>query len=313
MKRLCFTLLVVLLGSGCSARQPDRFNLNSVAWMQSSEEYRALTLGAYSIARQNLDQALQDRTWTALPSQVPTNSDQVSALGRLEPAVILDIDETVLSTLPYQAWLVKNRKPFTLASWHAWVSEASAEAISGAAEFVRYAMAKGVTVFYLSNRRYQGPLDVNGNGQIDAGEAQAMLKPFTVSNLKRLGFLPQKNIADDDAVLLRGGTGEDGRVKTGWASSDKFARRESLAADYRVVLIMGDHLNDFISERKRHTGEAGDILDGPDADLTRWGRSWIMLPNPIYGAWESRHYDVRRPLSLEEKIQLKLNHLDTWQ
>ena len=302
MKRLCITLTVVLLCCGCTGSRTDRVNLNSVTWMQGSEEYRALMLGAYNMARQNLDHALEDRTWTALPSQVPANSDEASALGKLPPAVILDVDETVLGTLPYQAWLVKKGRPFTHISWHAWVSEAGAEAIPGALEFVHYAMEKGVTVFYLSNRADRGALDLNVNGQIDPGEEQVDLEPFTISNLVRLGFLPQRNISNDDSVLLRGETGRDGQLKKGWASSDKTDRRESLSTDYRVVLILGDNLNDFVSE------------DIPEAsNRARWGRSWIMLPNPIYGPWEKRLYGVRHPLSDEEKIQIKLDSLNTWQ
>ena len=302
MKRLCITLTVVLLCCGCTGSRTDRVNLNSVTWMQGSEEYRALMLGAYNMARQNLDHALEDRTWTALPSQVPANSDEASALGKLPPAVILDVDETVLGTLPYQAWLVKKGRPFTHISWHAWVSETGAEAIPGALEFVHYAMEKGVTVFYLSNRADRGALDLNVNGQIDPREEQVDLEPFTISNLVRLGFLPQRNISNDDSVLLRGETGRDGQLKKGWASSDKTDRRESLSTDYRVVLILGDNLNDFVSE------------DIPEAsNRARWGRSWIMLPNPIYGPWEKRLYGVRHPLSDEEKIQIKLDSLNTWQ
>jgi predicted secreted acid phosphatase len=313
MKRTCIILAVVLLCCGCAGITTERINLNSVAWMQTSEEYRALATGAYSMARQSLDQALEDATWTALPAQVPASSEETAILGGLPPAVILDIDETVLGTLPYQAWLVRNRKPFTLASWHAWVSEASAEAVPGALEFVRYAMDKGVTVFYLSNRAFRGPLDRNGNGTIDQGEEQLELKPYTIANLLRLGFLPQDNLSNEDSVLLRGETAEDGRVLDGWDSSDKFARRNSLSSGYRVVLIMGDSLNDFLGERELLAGRGEAGPDAPGSYTARWGRSWIMLPNPIYGSWEKRLYDSMHPLPGKQKTRIKLDSLDTWQ
>jgi len=276
------------------------------------------------MARQNLDDALEYRTWTALPSQVPGNSEEESTLTGLPPAVILDVDETVLSTLPYQAWLVKNDRPFSRSSWNAWVREADAKAIPGALEFVRYAMEKGVTVFYLSNRAYRGALDTNANGQIDPGEKQVGLKPFTISNLVRLGFLPQKNVSNDDSVLLRGETSKDGQVKKGWVSSDKTVRRESLASDYRIVLLRGDNLNDFIGYRKRQTDEGNKLRDalGLNQDTpvnvldqyrTRWGRSWIILPNPVYGSLGSRFYDFRHPVSDEEKIKIEPDRLDPWQ
>ncbi|MEA2080406.1 MAG: 5'-nucleotidase, lipoprotein e(P4) family, partial [Pseudomonadota bacterium] len=63
--------------------------------MQTSEECRALSLSAYHVARQKLDQALADKSWTAVPEQMPGNSDEASALGKLPPAIILDVDETV--------------------------------------------------------------------------------------------------------------------------------------------------------------------------------------------------------------------------
>jgi len=78
MKRLYITLTVVLLCYGCAGSPSERVNLNSVAWMQTSEEYRALMQGAYNTARQSLDDALEDKTWTALPSQMPTNDEGFS-------------------------------------------------------------------------------------------------------------------------------------------------------------------------------------------------------------------------------------------
>ncbi len=322
MKRSCVTLIIVVFCCGCAPPHTGGVNLNSVAWMQTSEEYPALSLGAYTTARQNLDSALADRTWTALPSQVPTNGEQASALGKRPPAIIVDIDETILSTLPYQAWLIKNNTPFTPESWNAWVSEASAEAMPGALEFILYAMQRGVTVFYVTNRAYRGPLDRNANGRLDAGEEQVDLKPFTIANLVRLGFLPQHNISNDDALLMRGETGKDGRIKKGWGTS-KTARRESVSSGYRILLIIGDDLNDFTGARNHRRGEGATASDDQEHSRNgridaleryrgHWGRSWIILPNPIYGSWERRLYDFSRTLPDEEKIRQKMDRLDTW-
>lgn len=308
LNRLCAILAAMLLFCGCAGNHTERVNLNSVAWMQTSDEYHALTLGAYNRARRSLDDALENPGWTALPSQVPANSNDASVLAKQPVAVILDIDEAVLSTLPYQAWLVKSNRSFTEASWNAWVSEANAVAIPGALEFVEYAKRKGVAVFYLSNRAFRGPLDSNRNGKIDFGEDLVGLKSFTITNLVKQGFLPQRNISNDDSVLLRGETDSDGLIRKGWAPSDKFVRRESLSSDYRVVLIVGDNINDFLSGRERL--ENGDVADTFDE---YWGRSWVMLPNPIYGSWESRLYGSDRTLSNQEKVDIKLERLDSWQ
>ena len=208
---------------------------------------------------------------------------------------------------------MKNEKSFTWASWNAWISEASAKPILGALEFVRYAKEKGITVFYLSNRRYRGVLDRNVNGQIEPDEEHVDLKPFTIANLVQQALLPQKNVSNENSVLLRGETYKDGKLKSGWELWDKSARREFLSSDFRILLIMGDDLNDFISYPKHQGGESGDISNVLDQHRTRWGRSWFMLPNPVYGYWESRFYDFRHTLSSEEKIQIKLDRLNTWQ
>ena len=311
MNRFGLVLTTMLLCFGCAGKYSARINLNSAAWMQTSEEYRALSLGAYDVARRSLDEALEDPGWTALPSQVPANSAEASVLAELPAAIILDVDETVLGSLPYQAWLVKHDQPFTPVSWNAWVSESSAEPLPGALEFVQYARRKGVAVFYLSNRAYHGALDRNADGQITPGEEQVELKSYTIANLLRLGFLPQSNISNEDSVILRGETGKEGQVRPGWASSDKTARRESLSSGYRIVLVMGDDLNDFTAHPRHPDG--GDSAVDLDRHKARWGRSWIMLPNPIYGSWERRLYGAGHELSTEEKINMKLDRLEAWQ
>ncbi|MEN8802001.1 MAG: hypothetical protein ABF297_08480, partial [Thiogranum sp.] len=59
--------------------------------------------------------------------------------------------------------------------------------------------------------------------------------------------------------------------------------------------------------------EVEEIPRAPHRHLARCGRACIMLPNPIYGSWEKRLYDFRQPPSGEEKIEIKLDSLDTWQ
>jgi len=317
------TVLMLMSCFGCTTSRPGLTNLNSTAWVQTSEEYRALSISAYHVARQKLDEALADKSWTAVPDQVPGNSEEASALARLPPAIILDLDETVLDTLPYQIWLMKHDEPFSALSWNAWVSEASAEAVPGALAFVKYAMQRGVTVFYLSNRDYQGKLDVNRNGIIAAGEENTALEPFTLANLVRLGFLPQAAVSNEDSVLLRGELARNGEMIKGWGVSDKTPRRHYLASRYRILLLLGDKLVDFIGYRASDSDAYEDIYRffGQDRAARqaaldnykgRWGESWILLPNPIYGSWERNLYDFRGDSSPEEKIDMKLDRLKTW-
>ena len=40
-----------------------------------------------------------------------------------------------------------------------------------------------------------------------------------------------------------------------------------------------------------------------------WGTKWFMLPNPMYGSWESSFYDLDSDVSLEEISRRKFHQL----
>jgi len=65
-------------------------NLNAVLWTQHSVEFKGNAETAFALARIRLDQALKDRRWTAAPAE------QTGKFGNLPPAVVLDVDETLL-------------------------------------------------------------------------------------------------------------------------------------------------------------------------------------------------------------------------
>ena len=172
-------------------------------------------------------------------------------------AVVVDIDETVLDNSPSQAAAIKGRIPFNLKDWYAWGEMRKAKAIPGAVDFLNYAVSKGVKVFYVSNR--------------DEVQKQA-----TMDNLKNVGFT---DISADN-VLLR--TNE----------SSKEARRQFILQKYRIVILMGDNLDDLsnIFERK----SVADRFSEVDKVKPDWGRRFIVLPNAMYGTWESAIYEYAR-------------------
>ena len=147
--------------------------LNAELWMRTAVEYRANCLTVFALARVRLDEALADRSWTAY--------DQTGDYQSLPPAVILDLDETVLDNSPYEANLVVSGSSFDPKTWNAWINAEQAKAVPGAVEFTRHAAASGVTVFYVSNR--------------NADQKQA-----TRDNLEKLGFPLAGNV---DTLLLR--------------------------------------------------------------------------------------------------------------
>lgn len=229
-------------------------DLNAVLWMQTAVEYRASALQAYHAARVALDAALADPHETAAV-------EQTGDFSSLPPAVVLDLDETVIDNSDFEARLVADSRPgkpvvYTDAGWRAWLVEHKQGAVPGAVEFLEYARSRGVTPVYVTN----------GNGA-DGGNAatRAVLKNLHVP------------LQDDDALLMRG--------EHGWTSADKGPRRAYVAQRYRILLLVGDNFEDFITVPPAdHTLEGRDAIAAKYAD--RWGTRWIVLSNPTYGSWE---------------------------
>lgn len=230
---------------------PADDNLNAVLWIQRSAEYQAASLQTYRAAAQVLDRALKQTQWDAL---VPEERD--GPVARLKPAVVMDIDETVLDNSPYQARLVRNGEEYNEVTWDAWVQERRARAVPGVVEFARAANARGVTVFYLSNRAEH------------LGEA-------TLDNLRAVG-MP----VADEGVFLGLGTYVEGCEQHG---SEKHCRRQKVGREYRVLMQFGDQLGDFVQIVANTPEDRAALLERYG---TWFGERWWMLPNPSYGSWE---------------------------
>jgi acid phosphatase len=229
--------------------------LDATLWVQTSVEYRAVAKQAYRAAGANLVRAIRDPQWTAALEQ------EGAPLAELPPAVVLDLDETVLDNSAYQAQIAAAGTTFSDDTWQAWVSQARAGAVPGAVEFLKTAAALGVEAVFITNR------------VCDAGN---LLDP-TVQVLRTHGisFQPSNLMCKQGA-------------------SDKSARRKAAAARYRLVMLFGDDFRDFVSLPKE-----ADTLDGRmEAAQSRdyWlGERWFILPNPMYGSWESALSRSGRP------------------
>lgn len=178
-------------------------------------------------------------------------------------ALMVDIDETMLDNSPSQAYGIKTRIAFNTKDWFAWTAMRKAKAIPGAVDFVNYASSKGVKVFFVSNR-------------------EEVEKQATLDNLKSVGF---NDVSSDNLFL---------QVK----ESSKEARRQFILQKYRIVLSIGDNLDDHssvfekkpVAERFAETDKAKDLF----------GKQYIMLPNAMYGTWERAIYDYARLTDAEK-------------
>ena len=221
-------------------------NLNAVVWMQTSAEYRASALQTYRAAEAGMMRALKDKNWTAA-------LEQKTPVPELPPAVILDLDETVFDNSAFQARLATTGDTFTSENWNAWVAEKRAGLVPGAREFLLAAHANGVAPFYVTNR----VCDPNKADDPTVVLLKAHLLPFR----------PERLLCKTD-------------------TPDKSARRKLVAAGNRVLLLIGDDFNDFITPPV-HEGSVNARFVAVDAYERYWGERWFMLPNPTYGSWEA--------------------------
>ncbi|MBK5259340.1 MAG: 5'-nucleotidase, lipoprotein e(P4) family [Thermoanaerobaculia bacterium] len=196
----------------------------------------------------------------------------VVAGGEKPLAVILDVDETVVDNTAFEGRMVRKGITYDKTDWQQWVSESRAKAIPGAAEFLAHARARGVTPFFITNR--------------DVSE-----EPATRKNLETLGY--PLGTAED--TLLTKGEREE------WNTSDKSGRREWVASRYRVAAVLGDDLNDFIDAHSASQQERDALVARNAAE---WGSRWFILPNPMYGSWESPILEgTKECTALQKKIE----------
>ena len=119
--------------------KPTHDNLNSTLWYQTSAEFRANSIQTYRQAEFMLPTLLTDKKATALTNQTANYAD-------LPPAIIVDIDETILDNSPSAAHEIKFNHGFDSKNWDRWVSLKQAKAVPGAVKFVNMAQQQGVKV-----------------------------------------------------------------------------------------------------------------------------------------------------------------------
>jgi 5'-nucleotidase (lipoprotein e(P4) family) len=242
LRTALLTLAVTLPMAAQPAAPRQDQNLNATLWVQSSAEYAALTTQTYRAAGMALTAALADAHWTAA-------YEQTNDFRALPPAIILDLDETVLDNSGAQVQLIRSGQPYSDQNWTAWVKEARALAIPGAVEFLHAAQLKGVAPHYISNR-VCNPADADDP---------------TVKVLKslRVPFAP-------DRLLCK------------TAGSNKTDRRRAVAERFRILLLIGDDFNDFsaVPDNVEERAKLQKFYE------PMWGCKWFVLPNPMYGSWE---------------------------
>ena len=256
-----FVVLTISLAStvSCNRASEPEDPHGGIQWVLNAAEFDALCLQAYNAASRFLEPALMDKSWSALPDQVGAED--------LPPAIILDVDETVVSNAEFQASFVP---PFTNAKLDEWNETGKARAIPGVVEFIKLARASGVEIFFVTNR----PCEPKAGT-----DAACPQEAVTVQDIIEAGIE-----TDAEHVMLANERPEWDR--------EKVVRRNLIAETHRVIMLIGDDLSDFIpcvrsSPRSPCTEKATNASrDELAYEHSRyWGAGWFVLPNPMHGSW----------------------------
>ncbi len=166
-------------------------------------------------------------------------------------AIVTDIDETILDNSPYSGKQIELQEDYVPERWTEWVNEKKAKPVPGALEFFKYAKSRGVEVFYISNRT------------VDQEKA-------TLENMRAVGF-PYSN---SEYMLLADETSRKGK------------RRATVEETHEIIMLIGDNLSDFSTVfENRSTVDRNTSVDSLKAVF---GNRYIVLPNAIYGDWETK-------------------------
>ncbi len=272
MTRLHLALTIVVLSmlvACASAPAPDPEAASAgydpqqdlgLLWVKHAAEYRAITKQAYRSAEAALPGYIADTSWSAMPGQTDAE--------KLPPAVILDVDETVVSNVDFQ---LAFERPFTNRKLYDFYREHAAIPVPGVVEFVAAARKAGVAVFFVTNR----PCEL-----IDDDPDPCPQKRGVIEEIESIG------ISTDDAHVMLADENDWDRAK--------IRRREYIARTHRVIMLFGDDLGDFVPcVRTKLYGPCTEpATKASRAQLVEeytnyWGNGWYILPGPMHGSWTS--------------------------
>ena len=212
----------------------SRENTMGTLWYQNAAEVDALYQQGYNVATNKLKEILKQ----------PTNKPY---------SIVLDIDETVLSNIPFQVKMIKDGTAFNPKLWDEWVQKAEATPVAGAKEFLQFADKNKVQIYYISDRT---------DAQVDA----------TIKNLEAQGLPVQ---------------GRDHLMFKKEGDKSKEGRRQEVLKHTNLVMLFGDNLVDFAEFSTKSEADRDKMFEQLKAEF---GDKFIIFPNPMYGSWESAVY-----------------------
>jgi predicted secreted acid phosphatase len=252
--------------------------LHGLLYQATSAEYIALCVQTYQLARHALVERLRSSTFR-------------------RPAVIIDLDETLLDNSAYAAWQIGSGHNFDeQTSWKAWCNASKSGAVPGGLGFVRFAEEAGVTPLFITTRLNE-------------------TRVGTARNLMELGALTEREFLIEQRGTARPRHAFSTRLfmkgmpdvqvnrpdaKQTFQLANKFMQRVfcEQVRGFEVILSIGDNLSDYAEYYGRVFDQSGfpELGEYPTIesrrasvlqDLPLFGRDFVLIPNPTYGGWLS--------------------------
>jgi 5'-nucleotidase (lipoprotein e(P4) family) len=202
-------------------------------------------------------------------------------------AIITDLDETALDNSACNSRLYMNDSTVTINATvntlKDWWMKKTAKAVPGAVEFFQYAFKNNIDIYYISNRTAT-PDVINA----------------TRENMHALGF-PYTAATDNDHFLFC--SPDSAKLNS------KEYRRSQIEKKNSVILFLGDNLADF--DKSFDYKNLADRNQEAQNSKARFGKTYIVFPNAVYGDWESVFYnDYKKehpglplPIGLKDSIR----------
>ena len=186
-------------------------------------------------------------------------------------AIVLDVDDTVLSNYEYGRRTALSGKGYEPSTWDAWTKEKAASAIPGAKEFL-----DKVRAFAKNHPEHKGRIvfitDRTSSQEKDTMDNMVAKGLFVIGTdillaKKDKDKTDTKNVRR--ACVEKGNTGTDPRCKA--------------FAPMTIVALVGDSFRDFFEFYGADVYEKGrrELERGVDE-----GRCFV-IPNPVYGQWQN--------------------------
>lgn len=229
-------------------------------WTYGSGEAAAASIQAWRALTDFAIAAAARRPATSVPMglpEVPGGIASTPCLGKT-PAVVLDVDETVILNRGYEYWLALGNTG-SVASFDRWADTAAGQVapVPGAVTGIRRLRAAGIKVVFNTNR-------------------SASTAAGTIRALESVGVGPA--VHKQDLFL----SGDDA------LAGNKDGRRKTISERFCVIAMAGDNLGDFANtlnepaqtpQQRRERSARGQLA-------SLWGNGWFLIPNAAYGAWQ---------------------------